>query len=167
MPAMDDRAHEKLCTIIHPTSALQDTTLQLDALLQRLSSQAADNPTNPPGCTIVDCSSLLPDCPPPALYAVWVTPVKTPSVFSLTCVGEHIRKQLLEHGKVVMSIFNDTGGYGESGEALAAGTYMVVFKRIDIEKLRCVPVSLSSGEKSAVREYVAQYGSKKIEEKEE
>jgi hypothetical protein len=45
---------------------------------------------------------------------------------SLTCIGEHIRKQLVEHSKVVMSIFNDTGGYEEFGEALAAGTYMVV-----------------------------------------
>jgi hypothetical protein len=164
---MDDRAHEKPCTIIHPKSALHYSTLQLDVLLQRLSVRAADNPTDPPGCTIIDCSSLLPDCSPPALYAIWVTPVKTPSVFSLTCVGEHIRKQLVEHGKVVMSIFNDTGGYGESGEALAAGTYIVMLKRIDVDKLRCVPVNLSSGEKTAVREYVAQYGSTTVEEKEE
>jgi hypothetical protein len=93
------------------------------------------------------------------LYAIWITPVKTPSLFSLTCVGED--------GKVVMSIFNDTGGYGESGEALAAGTDMVVLKHIDVEKLRCVPVNLSLGKNIAVREYVAQYGSKTVEEKEE
>jgi hypothetical protein len=55
-----------------------------------------------------------------------------------------------------MSIFNDTGGHGKAGEALAAGTYMVVLKRIDVDKLRCVPVSLSSREKTAIREYVAQ-----------
>jgi hypothetical protein len=153
---MDDRAHEKLCTIIHATSPLQCTTLQFDALLQRLSSQSVDNPTEPPGSTIVDCSSLIPDALTPTLYATWVTPVRTPCIFSLTCVGEHIRKQLVEHGKVVMSIFNDTGGHGKAGEALAAGTYMVVLKRIDVDKLRCVPVSLSSREKTAIREYVAQ-----------
>jgi hypothetical protein len=157
---MDNRAHEKPCTIIHPTSDPQHTTLQLHGLLHRLSSQAANNPTDPPGCTIVDCLSLLPDCPPPSLYAIWTTPVKTPGLSSLIYFGEHIRKQLIEHGKVVMSIFNDTGGYGESGEALTAGTYMVVLKRIDVGKLRCVPVNLSSGEKSAVRKYVAQYGTK-------
>jgi hypothetical protein len=52
-----------------------------------------------------------------------------------------------------MSIFNDTGGYGNAGEALAAGTYMVVLKRVDVEKLRCVPVSFSSKEKNAIEEY--------------
>jgi hypothetical protein len=165
MPAMDNRAHEKPCILIHPTSPIQCTTLQLDALLQRLSGQAAANLTEPAGCAIVDCSSLIPNAPTPALYSMWVTPVGTPSVFSLTCVGEHIRNQLVDESKVVMSIFNDTGGYGKSGEALAAGTYMVVFKRIDLEKLRCVPVNFSSKEKNIVREYVAQFRTEqKIEE---
>lgn len=54
-----------------------------------------------------------------------------------------------------MSIFNDTGGYGEAGEALAAGTYMVVFKKVDAEMLRCVPVSFSTKEKNAIKEYLA------------
>jgi hypothetical protein len=153
MPAMDDRAHEKLCIIIHPTSPIACTTLQLDALLQRLSSQTTDNLVSAPGCMIVDCSSLIPNVPKPTLYSIWVTPVSTPSVFSLTCVGEHIRNQLIKQDKVVMSIFNDTGGYGNAGEALAAGTYMVVLKRVDVEKLRCVPVSFSSKEKNAIEEY--------------
>jgi hypothetical protein len=152
---MDDRAHEKPCTILHLTSPVSSTTMQLDALLQRLSNVASKCSTEPTGCTIVDCSSLISNTPPPALYAMWVTPVSTPSVFSLTCVGEHIRQQLIENGKVVLSIFNDTGGYGEAGEALAAGTYMVVFKRIDNEKLRCVPLNFSSKEKNAIKEYFA------------
>jgi hypothetical protein len=156
MPALDDRAHEKPCIIIHPTSPIHCTTLQLDALLQQLCSQTFENLAEPPGCTIVDCSSLVPNAPTPALYSMWVTPVSTPSVFSLTCVGEHIRNQLVEQNKVVMSIFNDTGGYGNAGEALAAATYMVVFKWIDLEQLRCVPVNFSSREKNAIKEYLSQ-----------
>jgi hypothetical protein len=156
MPAMDDRAHEKPCIIVHPTSPIQCTTLQLDALLQRHCNQAAANLPEPTGCMIVDCSSLAPNAPTPVLYSMWITPVSTPSVFSLTCVGEHIRKQLVQQSKVVMSMFNDTGGYGKAGEALAAGTYMVVFKQIDLDHLRCVPVNFSSKEKDAIKKYLSQ-----------
>lgn len=56
---------------------------------------------------------------------------------------------------MVISIFNDTGGYGKLGEALAAGTYMVVFKKIDSLKIQCVPVNFSTMEKIAIREYVS------------
>ena len=52
-----------------------------------------------------------------------------------------------------MSIFNDAGGKGEG----AAGTYMVVFKRIDAESLKCVPVNFSSREKNAIKNYVAKF----------
>jgi hypothetical protein len=157
MPEMDDRAHEKPCIIIHTTSPIESTTLQLDDLLQRFARQAERNPSNAPGCAIVDCSSLVTNTPKPALFAIWITRVSTSGLFSLTCVGEHIRKQLVENGKVVMSIFNDTGGYGEAGQALAAGTYMVVFKRINNVKLQCVPITFSTKEKNAIKEYISQY----------
>jgi hypothetical protein len=150
-----DRAHEKACVVITPTSPIQCTILQLDTLFHNLAHQVEHYPIEAPSCSIVDCSSLVPDSPKPALYLLWITRVSTPGLFSLTCVGEHVRNQLVEGAKVVMSIFNDTGGYGDSGEALAAGTYMAVFKKVDVEKLRCVPVSFSTGEKFAIKEYIA------------
>ena len=58
-----------------------------------------------------------------------------------------------------MSIFNDTGCYVESGEALAAGTYTVVLKRVNVEKSKCVPVSFSTLEKRAVNDYLLQFQS--------
>ena len=152
-----DRAHEKLCPVIHHTSSIHGTALQLDNLLEHLARQADSNPLEASGAAIVDCSNLIPIAPVPALCSLWVTRVSTPSVFSLTCVGEHIRNQLREkRGKIVISIFNDTGGYGKFGEALAAGTYMVVFKKIDIEKLQCVPINFSAREKKAMKEYLSQ-----------
>lgn len=63
-----------------------------------------------------------------------------------------------------MSIFNDTGGYGGAGEALAAGTYMVVLKRVDGERERCVPVSFSSLEKRVVREYFVRWKDRELGE---
>jgi hypothetical protein len=152
-----DRAHEKLCTIINPGLPLQVTTLQLDEMLQKLARQAEQTPHEAPGSTLVDCSCLAPNVLTSALYSLWITRVSTPGLFSLTCVCEHIRNQMIDNGKVIMSIFNETGGYGEAGEALAAGTYMVVFKRIDTAKLRCVPVSFSTMEKKAIGEYLLQY----------
>ncbi|PVH94425.1 hypothetical protein DM02DRAFT_191429, partial [Periconia macrospinosa] len=154
-----DRAHEKLCTIINPGLPLQVTTLQLDEILQKLARQAEQIPCEAPGSTIVDCSCLTPNVVTSALYSIWITRVSTPGLFSVTCVCEHIRKQMIENGKVIMPIFNETGGYGKAGEALAAGTYMVVLKRIDTAKLRCVPVSFSTMEKKAIGEYLLQHHS--------
>jgi len=152
-----DRAHEKPCVVITSMSPIQCTKFKLDTLFQDLARQAGSSPAAAPHFSIVDCSSLVPAAPKPALYLLWITRVSTPGLFSVTCVGEHIRKQMVEDGRTVMSIFNDTGGYGEAGEALAAGTYMVVFKKVDVEKLRCVPVSFSTREKNAIKEYLAQY----------
>ncbi|KAK7189674.1 uncharacterized protein CC84DRAFT_1176743 [Paraphaeosphaeria sporulosa] len=148
------RAHEQPCHVLHPTLPLHIATQTLDQILQEHARRAEGRPSEAPGFTLVDCSSLIPGASQPVLYTMWITRASTPSLFSLTCVCEHLRNQLVENGKVVMSIFNDTGGYGEAGEALAAGTYMVVLKRVDVERLRCVPVSLSSLEKKVVKEYM-------------
>ena len=157
MPLPHDRADMKPCTIINVTSPLDYITLELDQVLQHCARQVANNPSDAPGCAIVDCSSLVPSALVPALYSLWITRVSSPSIFSHSCVCEHIRKQMTEgDGKVVMSIFNDTGGVGKVGEALAAGTFMVVFKKIDLEKIRCVPINFSTQEKRAIREYVDQ-----------
>jgi hypothetical protein len=69
-------------------------------------------------------------------------------------VREKLRSQLTEDGKVATSIVNGTGDYGEAGEALAAGTYMVVLKRVDVDKLRCLPVSFSTLEKKVAKGYL-------------
>lgn len=151
------RAHEQPCHVIHPRLPLHFTTSPLDQILQEHARQAEERPVGAPSFTLIDCTSLLPKASQPALYTMWITRVSTPSLFSLTCVCEHLRNQLVENGKVVMSIFNDTGGYGEAGEALAAGTYMVVMKRVDVEKLRCVPVGLSSLERKVVKEYMVNF----------
>jgi hypothetical protein len=47
-----------------------------------------------------------------------VTRVSTPGLFSHSCVGCHLRKQFDTAAKLVMSIFNDDGGfvYEEDGE---------------------------------------------------
>jgi hypothetical protein len=155
MPAMDDRAHEKPCTIIHPPPPPHGTTIQLDALYTSLAHQAARNPDHAPGTTIVDCSSLVaPETQKPALYCVWVTRISTPGIFSITCVGEHLRKHFVAGDNVIMSIFNDYGISGVGGEEdVVAGTYMIVFKRIEVEKMRCVPVNFSTMEKKAIKEY--------------
>lgn len=148
------RAHEQPCRVIHPTIPLHFATHQLDQILQEHARHAEKNPSEAPSSALVDFSSLIPGASQPVLYTMWITRVSTPSLFSLTCVCEHLRNQLIDNGKAGMSIFNDTGGYGESGEALAAGTYMVVLKRVDVERLRCVPVNLSSLEKKVVKEYL-------------
>jgi len=150
-----DRAHEKPCVVITSMSPIQCTKFKLETLFQDLARQTRSSPAAAPHFSIVDCSSLVPGAAKPALYLLWITRVSTPGIFSVTCVGEHIRKQMVEGGRTVMSIFNDTGGYGEAGEALAAGTYMVVFKKVDAEMLRCVPVSFSTKEKNAIKEYLA------------
>jgi len=158
MPAMDDRAHQKPCTIIHPPPHPDRSTIQLDTLYSSLAHRAAITPDHAPGTTIVDCSSLVaPSTEKPALYCVWVTRVSTPGTFSITCVGEHLRKHFVEDEKVIMSIFNDSGIDGDGEEDVGAGTYMVVFKKIDVEKIRCVPVSFSTLEKKAVKEYIEKY----------
>jgi hypothetical protein len=66
-------------------------------------------------------------------------------------VGEYIRKPLVENGELVMSLFSVAGGYGEAWEAVGAGTYMIVFKRFDLGRMRCVPVSLSTRRRKLLR----------------
>jgi hypothetical protein len=148
-----DRAHPKICIVITPASPNYCIGLQLDSLLHNLAIDAGTSPSEAPSFKIVDCSILAPDVPTPALFLLWVTRVNTPGLFSLTCVAEHVRKQMVEGARTVMSIFNDTGEGRDSGDAIAAGTYMAVFKIIDVEKLRCVPVSFSTAEKKAIKEY--------------
>lgn len=148
---MNDRAHEKPCAILHSALPISCTIVQLDNLLEQLARHIAEYPSDAPGTTIVDCSSLIPEASGLALYSLWVTRVSTPSVFSLTCVGEHLRKQFIENGKLIMSIFNDAGRDSEGEEGGGPGTYMVVFKRIDALKQRCVPVNFSTREKEAIK----------------
>jgi hypothetical protein len=147
--ATGDRAHDKTCTIVHSATLASNSTLRLDNLLEQLARSVADTL---PSTTILDCTHLMVDQPGPTLYCLWVMPISTPSMFSLTCVSEHLRNQLVEGSKVVMSIFNDTGG--EGSEAVGAGTYMAVFKRVEIEKLRCVPMNFSTPEKNAIKHFV-------------
>jgi hypothetical protein len=152
-----DRAHEKPCILI---SVGHQTTYQFDSLLHQLALEVARSPQVTPFSRIVDCSRLIANAlSQPALYMFWISRVGTPGLFSLTCVCEHVRKQMVEGAKTVMSIFNDTGKEGDSGDAVAAGTYMVVFKKIDVEKMRCVPVSFSTKEKNAMRYYVEKFPS--------
>jgi hypothetical protein len=56
-----------------------------------------------------------------------------------------------------MSIFNDYGISGVGGEEdVVARTCMIVFKRIDVEKMRCVPFTFRRGSK-AIKEYTVMY----------
>ena len=88
------------------------------------------------------------------MYCLWITPVSTPSIFSLSYTCEHLRNQLVEGNKVAVSVFNETGGEGEN--AVGAGTYLAVFKWIDLVKYRCVPVNFSTPEKKAIDQYILQ-----------
>jgi len=150
--ATGDRAHKKICTIVHSSTLASNSAMRLDNLLEKLARSGAKTLSS---TTILDCTQLIVYQPVPTIYCLWITPISTPSMFSLTCVSVNLRNQLVEGAKVAMSVFNDTGG--ERMDGIGAETYMAVFKRIEIEKLRCVPVNFSTSEKNAIKQYVLRF----------
>jgi hypothetical protein len=58
-----------------------------------------------------------------------------------------------------MYIFNDDDGFVDSegsDDKVGPRTYMIVFKKVDIEKIRYAPVNSSAVEKKVIRQYVLQ-----------
>jgi hypothetical protein len=147
---MEIRADDTACKVIHSFSTLIEskTSHLLSTILQQLARAHSTNA--PSDATILDLSGLVPkDDPGPQLYLLWVCPISTPSVFSMSCVCEHIRRHIRAGAKMIVTMFNDLGG--ESVEVTAGpGTYLIGLKKMD-EKHRCVPVNFSSREKAALK----------------
>lgn len=144
-------------TIVSSSTSIDITTNGLITLYIRLARMATEDPNQAPGLTIVDCSALVSEkTNDPALYALWITRISTPGLFSHSCAGAHLRRQFAANAKVLMTFFNDDGGHmvNHYGHQTEPGTYMIVLKRIDIEKMQCVPVSFTAVERKAIREYV-------------
>jgi hypothetical protein len=148
---METRADTTSCKIIHSfdTRLKANTLYPLGHILPQLAHNTASN--KPSNATIIDLSALMPTQQEraPHLFTVWVCPVSTPSLFSMSCVCQHIHRHLLAGDGMVVTLFNDLGGDG--GEP---GTFLVGLKKVD-GKMRCVPANFSKAEKSAVREAVA------------
>lgn len=155
----DDNPWEIPVKIVHSSHLLDHVnpaTNDLITLYIQSARMATKCPSQAPGLTIVDCSALVSEkTKEPALYAMWVTKISTPGVFSHSCAGSHLRRQFEANAKLLMTIFNDDGGHMSGyGDKAEPGTYMVVLKRVDIEKMQCVPVSFTAVEKKAIREYI-------------
>jgi hypothetical protein len=148
---MIDRADETLCKVIHSfsTTIENNTSYRLGILLKRIASAHSTN--IPSNATILDISGLLVEKHPGLrLYTLWVCPVSTPAVFSMSCVCEHVRQHLRAGAMMIVTVFNDLGG--EEGDVIAGpGTYLVGLKKID-EQQRCVPVNFSRQEKAAIKQ---------------
>lgn len=67
----------------------------------------------------------------------------TPRVFSYSCAGNCPRRQ-----------FEANSSYGDKTDIAEPGTYMIVLKKVDVEKIQCVPISFTAVERKAIRKYV-------------
>ncbi|TLD32252.1 hypothetical protein E2P81_ATG05228 [Venturia nashicola] len=138
----DENIWEIPVKIVHATNSLDLATKDLIALYIRLARKATTCPDLAPGLTIIDCSALV------------SVKRKEPALYTMS----HVRRQFGANPKLLMTVFHDDGGhmstYGDKTNKAEPGTYMIVLKRVDIEKMQFVPVSPSAIERQGIKNHV-------------
>jgi hypothetical protein len=160
-----DPGYKASCKVLHSFSAsIACTSLSLGTLLVQVARNASNHSNQAAGATIVDLSGLFLEAPDPCIYTLWVSRVSTPSLFSITCACEHLRRHLIARERVVVTLFNDLGDEGDGEGEGEAGTYLVVLKEVD-GKQQCIPVNFSGKEKGAMKQRIQDSKSSQTTEK--
>lgn len=139
------------CHVVYSDTINPGEAIFGDVIVQLAHSLTLSTLSSPDAVTtILDLRGAVSETPDssPLLCCVWISKTTTPSTFSISCAGEHLKRHLAEGHSPIVTIFNDPG---DLALGVDAASYLIVLKQVDLANMRCVPVNFSTIQKSRIR----------------